>query len=60
MGWLCNKKYGVVNMLSSAVCCWGLWKLKKNSLCFDDVVSKYEDTLAKGGVNVEMLKSFGA
>jgi hypothetical protein len=33
---------------------------KKNSLCFDDVVSKYEDTLAKGGVNVEMLKSFGA
>jgi hypothetical protein len=29
MGWLCNKKYGVVNMLSSAVCCWGLWKLKK-------------------------------
>jgi predicted HTH transcriptional regulator len=30
--WLCNKKFGVVNSLTSAVC-WGLWKLR-NSLCF--------------------------
>jgi hypothetical protein len=30
--WLCNKKFGVVNMFSSAVC-WSLWKLR-NSICF--------------------------
>jgi hypothetical protein len=30
--WLCNTKYGVVNMLSAALC-WGIWKLR-NSLCF--------------------------
>jgi hypothetical protein len=32
--WLCNKKYGLVNMVSSAVC-WSLWKVR-NSLCFQD------------------------
>jgi hypothetical protein len=30
--WLCNKKYGVCNVFTSALC-WSLWKLR-NSLCF--------------------------
>jgi hypothetical protein len=30
--WLCNKKFGVTNMITLAVC-WGLWKLR-NALCF--------------------------
>jgi hypothetical protein len=33
--WLCNQKYGVVNMITSAVC-WGIWKLR-NALCFQGV-----------------------
>jgi hypothetical protein len=33
--WLCNKKFGVTNMISSAVC-WSLWKLR-NCLCFQGV-----------------------
>jgi hypothetical protein len=33
--WLCNTKYGAINMLSSALC-WGIWKLR-NSLCFQRV-----------------------
>jgi hypothetical protein len=33
--WLCNKKFGVVNVVTSAVC-WALWKLR-NDLCFQDV-----------------------
>jgi hypothetical protein len=33
--WLCNTKFGVVNMLSSAVC-WSLWKLR-NLICFQGV-----------------------
>jgi hypothetical protein len=33
--WLCNKKYGIINVFSSALC-WGLWKLK-NSMCFQGV-----------------------
>jgi hypothetical protein len=33
--WLCNKKFGLVNMISSAVC-WSLWKVQ-NSLCFQEV-----------------------
>jgi hypothetical protein len=35
---LCNKKIGVINLISSAVC-WGLWKLR-NALCFQDVAWK--------------------
>jgi hypothetical protein len=34
--WLCNTKFGIVNILSSAVC-WGIWKLR-NYLCFQGVV----------------------
>jgi hypothetical protein len=30
--WLCNKKFGMCNVFTSAVC-WSIWKLR-NSLCF--------------------------
>jgi hypothetical protein len=30
--WLCNKRYGVTNIVSSALC-WSIWKLR-NGLCF--------------------------
>jgi hypothetical protein len=30
--WLCNKRYGIVNIFAAAVC-WGLWKLR-NCECF--------------------------
>jgi hypothetical protein len=33
--WLCNKRYGVVNLITSAIC-WALWKLR-NCLCFQEV-----------------------
>jgi hypothetical protein len=33
--WLCNTKFGIVNMFSSAVC-WSLWKLR-NSMYFQGV-----------------------
>jgi hypothetical protein len=33
--WICNKKWYVVNIITSVVC-WGLWKLR-NSICFQDV-----------------------
>jgi hypothetical protein len=33
--WLCNAKYGLANVLSSAVC-WGIWKLR-NAFCFQGV-----------------------
>jgi hypothetical protein len=33
--WLCNSGFGVVNMLSLAIC-WAIWKLR-NLLCFQDV-----------------------
>jgi hypothetical protein len=36
--WLCNKKYGIVNVISSAVR-WGIWKLR-NSMCFQEVAWK--------------------
>jgi hypothetical protein len=32
--WLCNKKFGIVNLITSAVC-WGIWKLR-NLLCFQE------------------------
>jgi hypothetical protein len=34
--WLCNKKFRIINIFSSAVC-WCLWKLR-NHLCFQDGV----------------------
>jgi hypothetical protein len=30
--WLCNKKFGLVNMISFVVC-WSLWK-SRNAMCF--------------------------
>jgi hypothetical protein len=33
--WLCNKKFGIVNVFSAAFC-WGIWKLR-NGLCFHGV-----------------------
>jgi hypothetical protein len=33
--WLCNKKFGVINIVSSAVC-WSIWKLR-NCLSFQGV-----------------------
>jgi hypothetical protein len=33
--WLCNKKYGVANILSSTLC-WSLWKLR-NGQCFQEL-----------------------
>jgi hypothetical protein len=30
--WLCNKRYGVTNIVTSALC-WSVWKLR-NILCF--------------------------
>jgi hypothetical protein len=33
--WLCNKKFGIVNMFSSVVC-WSIWKFR-NSFCFQGV-----------------------
>jgi hypothetical protein len=30
--WLCNKIFGVINIVTSAVC-WGIWKLR-NLICF--------------------------
>jgi hypothetical protein len=33
--WLCNKKFGVINIVTSAVC-WSLWKLR-NSMIFQEV-----------------------
>jgi hypothetical protein len=32
--WLCNKRFGIINIISLAVC-WCLWKLR-NHLCFQD------------------------
>jgi hypothetical protein len=37
--WLCNTKFSVVNMLSSAVC-WSIWRLR-NMLCFQGVACGY-------------------
>jgi hypothetical protein len=34
--WLCNKKIGVINVITSAMC-WSIWKLR-NSICFQCVV----------------------
>jgi hypothetical protein len=36
--WLCNKKIGIVNTLTFAVC-WGVWKLR-NLLCFQGAAWK--------------------
>jgi hypothetical protein len=33
--WLCNKKFGVANVVSSVVC-WSIWKLR-NLICFQGV-----------------------
>jgi hypothetical protein len=33
--WLCNKKFGVTNIVTSAVC-WSLWKLR-NDICFQEI-----------------------
>jgi hypothetical protein len=33
--WLCKKKFGVINIVTSAVC-WSLWKLR-NSTIFQEV-----------------------
>jgi hypothetical protein len=47
--WLCNKKFGICNMFTSAVC-WSLWKLR-NSLCFQDVAwTGMEDPSTVGGL----------
>jgi hypothetical protein len=31
--WLCNKNFGVINIVTSTVICWGIWKLR-NLICF--------------------------
>jgi hypothetical protein len=33
--WLCNKKFGIVNMMTAAFC-WSLWKLR-NNMCLQGV-----------------------
>jgi hypothetical protein len=33
--WLCNKRYGVTNIISSALC-WSIWKLR-NGQCFQEL-----------------------
>jgi hypothetical protein len=33
--WLCNKKFGIVNVVTSAAC-WSIWKLR-NLICFQAV-----------------------
>jgi hypothetical protein len=49
--WLCNKKFGIINMVTSAVC-WCLWKLR-NYLCFQDVTSAYVEKLENSGFSRE-------
>jgi hypothetical protein len=54
--WLCNIKFGAINMLSSTLC-WSIWKLK-NMLCFHGVAWKeHEVAMAVGDTDVEMLES---
>jgi hypothetical protein len=50
--WLCNTKFGVANVLSSAVCL-GIWKLR-NSLCFQNIPWKSMKQLSS--VVIPMLR----
>jgi hypothetical protein len=50
--WLCNKRFGVVNIVSSAVY-WSLWKLR-NDLCF---LGEHEDALVQDHSDAAMLEA---
>jgi hypothetical protein len=51
--WLCNKKFGTVNVFSSALC-WGLWEF----VVFPgSCLAGDEDGVANGDSDVEMLEN---
>jgi hypothetical protein len=53
--WLCNKRCGIINIISSAVC-WCLWELM-NHLCFQD--GKWSSLRMFWRRLVAMLENFG-
>jgi hypothetical protein len=52
--WLCNKKFEIVYLISSAVC-WGVWKLKKLYVLSGCALEKYE-VMASGASYGQMLE----
>jgi hypothetical protein len=57
--WLCNKKFGTVNMFSSAIC-WSIWKSEEFSLFPGGHLDMNENDMATGGSDVEMLEGAGS
>jgi hypothetical protein len=53
--WLCNKKYGVINTITSAVC-WSL-EAKECYLFPGCCLARDENALAKSSLDVKMLEA---
>jgi hypothetical protein len=56
--WLCNKRFGGINIINAALC-WSIWKLRI-SLCFHGVSCKHAHAVAVGAANAALLEDFGA
>jgi hypothetical protein len=52
---LCNKKFGIVNMVSAALC-WSLWKLR-NSVFPGGCLGQFEGPMVEIDSNAEVLKN---
>jgi hypothetical protein len=57
--WLCNTKFGVINIISSAVC-WSIWKNEKFAMLSGSALDRHGAAVAEDDATDQMLEDFGS